>query len=423
MEYVLKTITAKVVELTNSKRELLELEYTNYQKAFHLSKQFIAELGITSAKQATDLLYKRTSEYALSRYVNLYSAAYQMAYRKALGTYKSKKEQPLRLRNDTFNLRKTDKEIAAYWAKIPVYGKRGGVRVALKMSPKHEQLLQCPEIQICDSELLKLGNEFFLHVAVKKCVDTTPKLSGKLAIIGIDSGIRNTAVSVVLRDGRITGVDMYSGKRLEHKVKQAKAKLAKFNRHVYTHNSRHCVEKAMDMETIIGCKLSNYTRDYLHKVSSEIIAKAIELHAQGYEVLIACENLKQIRKRISGKLHWWAFRKLLDFVKYKAEWEGIPYMEVEPTNTSRICPKCRNYDKKNRRNLRFICTECGYNANADLVGAMNIATRSLGFLELHALGNGRCESAQEVVLTELQAVMSDKHKDAPMLVKRNSVHM
>jgi IS605 OrfB family transposase len=404
---VTKTIKAKIMGLTNIKREALESEYANYQKAVCLSEDLIRELDIRSLKQATDLLYKRGSEHSLLKQVSLYSATYQMAYRKAMHTRgRSRKEQPLRLRHDTFDVKRFPNEIAAYWAKIPVYGNHGGVKVALRMSPKHEDLLQDPEIRICDSELLKRGEDFYLHITVKKCVDIAPKRSGRLAIIGIDAGIRNTATSVVWRDDSITGVKMHSGNRLAHKTKQAKDRLAKSHRHAFKHNDYHCVEKALDRETEIGLKLSNYTRDHLHKLSSGIVEQAIELRRQGYDVVIACENLKHIRQRISGKLQWWAFRQLLGFVRYKAQWAGIQFAEVEPANTSRTCPKCGHCDKNNRQGLNFICTECGYNAHADLVGAANVATRFLASLELYAHGKGRCESAQEVVSAEPQALTS-----------------
>ena len=402
---VTKTIKAKVVELTVSKRESLKKEYMNYQRALLRANSLIRELDITTLKQANDLLYNESSEHSLKKVVSLYSAAYQMAYRKALNTRgRSRKEQPLRLRNDTFDVRKTGNEIAEFWARIPVHSEPGGVNVALTMSQKHEQLLQDPGIKTCDSELIKRGDDFFLHITVKKSIDITPS-NGKLAVIGIDAGIRNTATSVVWRDDSITGVKMHSGKKLKHKSKQMKDKLAKLHKLAFSHNSYHCVEKALDREAEAGGKLSNYTRDCMHKVSAEIIEKAIGLRADGYDVVIACEDLKHIRKNISGKLHWWAFRQLLEFVRYKAQWAGIRFVEVKPANTSRTCPKCGHCDKRNRKGLAFKCTECGYNANADFVGALNVARRSLASLELNALGKGRHESAQEVVSATPQAMM------------------
>jgi len=403
---VTKTVKAKVVELTVVKRLALEAEYANYQKAVLRAEVLIEELNITTLKQAGELLYDEGSEYSLKKQANLYSAAYQMAFKRALCTRgRSKKEQPLRLRNDTFDVREIRNDIAAYWAKIPVYGQHGGVKVALKMSPKHEELLRDPELQTCDSELLKRGDGFYLHITVKKRIDTAPSNSGKLAVIGIDAGISNTATSVVWRDDSITGVVLHSGKRLWHKTRQARARLAKLHKQAFSHNSYHCITKALDNETAVGQKLGNYSRDYLHKISAQIIGQAIDLRAQGYGVVIACEDLKHIRKRISGKLQWWAFRKLLDFVKYKAQWAGIAYIEVEPANTSRTCPKCGHYNKNSRCGLAFKCTECKYNANADLVGAINVAMRFPAFLELQTRGKGRHESAQEVIAATPKAMM------------------
>ena len=135
-------------------------------------------------------------------------------------------------------------------------------------------------------EILNRGDDFYLHITIKKCVEITPRKSDKLAVIGIDFGIRNTAVSVVWRNDSITGVKIYSGKRLSHKVKQAKDRLAKFHKHAFKHNSYHCVVRALDRQTGLGQKLSNYTKDYLHKISSEIVRQALELHEHGYDVLI-----------------------------------------------------------------------------------------------------------------------------------------
>jgi IS605 OrfB family transposase len=403
---VTKTIKARVVGLTICKREALESEYRNYQIAVSRAEEVIEELSITTLKRAGEVLYSEASEHSLKRAANLYSATYQLAFKRALNKRRgrSRKEQPLRLRNDTFDVKYFENSIAHYWARIPVYANRGGIKVALRMSPKHEQLLQDPDIRVCDSELLRRGDYFFMHITVKKCVDITPG-NGRLAVIGIDAGISNTATSVVWRDDRITGVRLHSGKRLKHKAKQMRARLAKQQKLAFSHNSYHCVGKALDREAEAGRKLSNYTRDRLHNISAAIIGQAMGLRSEGYDVAIACEDLKHIRKGISGKLHWWAFRQLLDFVRYKAQWAGIPFIEVAPANTSRACLKCGHCDRSNRTGPDFRCTECGYNANADLVGAANVAKRSLASPELYAQGKGRHDYAQGVVSATPQAMM------------------
>ncbi|WP_430626873.1 zinc ribbon domain-containing protein [Yanghanlia caeni] len=46
---------------------------------------------------------------------------------------------------------------------------------------------------------------------------------------------------------------------------------------------------------------------------------------------------------------------------------------VPPQNTSRTCPACGHVSADNRQTqARFLCVECGFEENADLVGAINI---------------------------------------------------
>ncbi len=48
-------------------------------------------------------------------------------------------------------------------------------------------------------------------------------------------------------------------------------------------------------------------------------------------------------------------------------------MRVDPKNTSRLCSECGHTSKDNRtRQERFLCVECGYQENADFVGALNV---------------------------------------------------
>jgi putative transposase len=97
----------------------------------------------------------------------------------------------------------------------------------------------------------------------------------------------------------------------------------------------------------------------LHKVSSDIVKHAKE---KGYGIIL--EDLKGIRKSINSKvlsvnkfngklqrvsrhskklkrrLNSWSFRKLQQFIEYKAEWEGVKVIYVNAHNTSRICAIC-----------------------------------------------------------------------------------
>ncbi|MFE9311305.1 RNA-guided endonuclease InsQ/TnpB family protein [Streptomyces sp. NPDC006706] len=71
----------------------------------------------------------------------------------------------------------------------------------------------------------------------------------------------------------------------------------------------------------------------------------------------------------------WA--QFLGILANKAESAGRLVVPVDARNTSRTCPECRHVAKGNRATqAKFQCTACGYTANADHVGAMNVLNRA-----------------------------------------------
>ena len=55
---------------------------------------------------------------------------------------------------------------------------------------------------------------------------------------------------------------------------------------------------------------------------------------------------------------------------------GGTLLAVPPQNTSRTCPCCGNISKDNRQTqAKFLCVDCGYENNADVVGAINVLAR------------------------------------------------
>jgi putative transposase len=70
---------------------------------------------------------------------------------------------------------------------------------------------------------------------------------------------------------------------------------------------------------------------------------------------------------------WGMFVSLL---QYKQAWSGGDVLRVNPQYTSQTCPTCSHVSKNNRKSQsKFECTECGFKANADLVGALNVLER------------------------------------------------
>ena len=147
----------------------------------------------------------------------------------------------------------------------------------------------------------------------------------------------------------------------------------------------------------IHVRIGNVRRDFLHQ-STTTISKN---HA-----IVCIEDLQvgNMSKSASGTIDkpgnnvksksglnkaildqgWFEFRRQLD---YKLRWSGGHLIAVPPKNTSRTCPACEHASKENRPTQSvFCCQQCGYQNNADVVGAINILRAGHARLACQASG-------------------------------------
>src|SRR6266702_1092771 len=75
----------------------------------------------------------------------------------------------------------------------------------------------------------------------------------------------------------------------------------------------------------------------------------------------------------------WAFAELHSSIAYKALLAGSMAVKVDAHYSSLACPMCGYTSAANRphKGLAFVCRSCQYTLHADLVGARNIALRTL----------------------------------------------
>jgi IS605 OrfB family transposase len=71
----------------------------------------------------------------------------------------------------------------------------------------------------------------------------------------------------------------------------------------------------------------------------------------------------------------WRVGQLIGVLKDKAEVAGIEVTMIDERGTSSTCPRCENKVPK-PRGRNFLCPHCALGAHRDLVGAINIASRS-----------------------------------------------
>ncbi len=127
----------------------------------------------------------------------------------------------------------------------------------------------------------------------------------------------------------------------------------------------------------------------LHRRSARIVldrsrkvAKYLVLKAQKMRAAIAVEeldkmwqNASQKSSTLADKLSRFAYKKLLQAIEAKAVEYNVPIAYVDPRNTSRTCPRCGAQLRYHHR--LAVCPRCGFVADRDTVGAMNIWLRAV----------------------------------------------
>jgi len=115
--------------------------------------------------------------------------------------------------------------------------------------------------------------------------------------------------------------------------------------------------------------------------------------------LVAVEKLKNLKngkkknrnKRFRKALAPWTYAYVMKQIELKARLNRVQRVEVDPRYTSQICPQCAHRAKSNRSNEKFMCVRCGYSADADFVGSVNILNRATGERTVPQLCDGSKE--------------------------------
>ncbi|HAD31876.1 MULTISPECIES: RNA-guided endonuclease InsQ/TnpB family protein [Methylophaga] len=217
------------------------------------------------------------------------------------------------------------------------------------------------------------GKQGKWYVSIQTEREVEAPIHPSTAIVGIDMGIARFAT---LSDGSYFA-PLNSFKRQEKALVNAQRAMSRKKK--FSNNWKKAKAKVQKIHAHIG----NARRDYLHKATTTVSQN----HAM---VCIEDLQVRNMSKSASGTTEtpgrnvkaksglnkaildqgWYEFRRQLD---YKLAWNGGQLVAVPPQNTSRKCPCCGHVAKENRRTqARFRCVACGFEENADVVGAINI---------------------------------------------------
>src|SRR3989304_8470452 len=113
-------------------------------------------------------------------------------------------------------------------------------------------------------------------------------------------------------------------------------------REIRSHVRRNDVRIRQRVSEKYGCKQREKVKQILHHASKQIV-----LDAKRREFGIVMEKLTGIRKLYRkgnwqgrgyrGRMNAWSFTELQRQIEYKARWQGIPVIYVNPSGTSVTC--------------------------------------------------------------------------------------
>ena len=256
--------------------------------------------------------------------------------------------------------------------------------------------------EVRNATVSQSGGKWFVSIQTQREVEPATPRGG---MVGIDMGIARFAT---LSDGSFLA-PLNSFKRNESALRSAQRAMSRKTR--FSHNWKKAKARIQKIHARIG----NTRRDYLHKATTTIsqnhaIVCIEDLQVRNMSRSAAGTSESPGRNvRAKSGLNkaildqgWAEFRRQLD---YKLAWNGGHLIAVPPRNTSRTCPACGDVSEENRQTQAlFCCAECGFEENADLVGAINVLRAGHARLACGELAqSGRSVKQEPAEVSELLA--------------------
>lgn len=183
--------------------------------------------------------------------------------------------------------------------------------------------------------------------------------------IGIDLGIKDLCIT---SEGKI-----YENLKI---IRKYEKQLVKLQRQL-AHKEKRSKNYYKTKKKIALCheKIRNTRKDYLHKVSHEIISENQVIVSENLQIKNMVKN-HHLAKAIND-VSWYELTRQLE---YKAKWNGRKYIKIDTFYaSSQICSVCgyKNSDTKDLSVRTWICPKCGTEHDRDINAAKNILAEGL----------------------------------------------
>ena len=183
--------------------------------------------------------------------------------------------------------------------------------------------------------------------------------------IGLDLGIKDLCIT---SDGI-----RYENPKI---MKKNERKLSRLQRQL-SHKEKGSSNYQKKKKEIAICheKITNTRKDYLHKISHEIVSENQVIVSENLQIKNMVKN-HHLAKSISD-VSWYELTRQLE---YKSKWNGREYVRIDTFYaSSQLCYACgyQNTDTKDLSVREWICPNCGTKHDRDINAAKNILAEGL----------------------------------------------
>ncbi len=193
--------------------------------------------------------------------------------------------------------------------------------------------------------------------------------------MGIDLGIKET-MTVAYGDEQIVFHNINKGKTIRNLKKQMKhlqrsiSRKYEANRQGNKYIKTKNIERLEDRLRKIHARLSNIRNNYIHQCTHKLVSLL------PCRVVMEDLNVQGMmkNKHLSKAIKEQCFFEIIRQMKYKSEWNGIPFYQVDrfyPSSKTCSCCGCIKSDLK-LSDRTYICPECGTVIDRDFNAAINL---------------------------------------------------
>ena len=254
-------------------------------------------------------------------------------------------------------------------------------------------------IRILSEPNIQIRSVTLTHERVSICYAKEVEPIQPRGLIAIDRNLDN--LTLADSDGWIMRKDLARATEVKAMYRQ-----------IRSHMRRNDIRIRQRVTEKYGRKQSEKVKQILHHASKQII-----LDAKSRQFGVAMEKLTGIRKlyrkgnwqgrAYRGRMNSWSYYELQRQIEYKAHWEGIPVIYVNPYGTSVKCSIC-GLRMKPEENRTLKCRSCGFTVDRDVNAARNILARALRFGAVASASEAMVQEPQRRVILKVDADESTK---------------